>query len=113
MNEAGANAIEHAYRDGRAGDITVEGEMDTDLVVRLIDHGTWRFGGGDPNRGRGMHIMPSLVDDVEIVRGSDGTSVVIRRSAPGPQRGQVGSLEAPILRGRRGLGIRFGGSATR
>jgi PAS domain S-box-containing protein len=76
--EASANAVEHAYRDGDARDVTVEGAVDDGVVMRIVDHGTWRYGEGDPGRGRGMHIMRSLVDDMEIIRRSDGTTVVLR-----------------------------------
>jgi len=77
--EASANAVEHAYRDGRAGDITIEGSVDQDAVLKIVDHGTWRYGEGDPDRGRGMHIMRSLVDDMEVIRRSDGTTVLLRK----------------------------------
>lgn len=81
--EASANAVEHAYRDGRAGDITIEGFVDQDVVLRIVDRGTWRFGEGDPDRGRGMHIMRSLVDDMELIRRPDGTTVVLRKLLAG------------------------------
>jgi anti-sigma regulatory factor (Ser/Thr protein kinase) len=81
-NEAGANAVEHAYRDGRTGDVTIEGDVGDEIVIRVIDHGSWRFGDGDPNRGRGMHIMRSLVEDIEVLSNEDGTTVILRRSLP-------------------------------
>jgi PAS domain S-box-containing protein len=82
VNEAAANSIEHAYRGRRAGDVTVEADLDDGLAISVIDHGTWRFGEGDPERGRGMYIMRSLVDDLEVVRRPDGTTVVLRRALP-------------------------------
>ena len=84
-HEAGANAVEHAYRDGHVGDVTIEGDVGEEITLRVIDHGSWRFGAGDPNRGRGMHIMRSLVDGIEVVRRDDGTTVILRR-ALGPAR---------------------------
>lgn len=84
-NEAGANAVEHAYRDGRDGHVTIEGDVGDQIVIRVIDQGSWRYGDGDPNRGRGMHIMRSLVDDIEVVRREGGTTVILRR-ALGPDR---------------------------
>lgn len=80
VNEAGANAIEHAYRDGLDGDVTIEGDADDEIVIRIIDHGSWRFGPSDPNRGRGLHIMRSLADGIEIMPREDGTTVILRRS---------------------------------
>ena len=77
--EASANAVEHAYRDGRAGDITIEGSVDRDVVLRIVDQGTWRYGEGQPDRGRGMHIMRSLVDDMEVFRQREGTTIVLRK----------------------------------
>ena len=85
VNEAAANAVEHAYRDGRIGEVAIEGDLDDDITIRVIDHGSWKYGQGDPERGRGMHIMRSLVDEVEIVRRTDGgTTVVLRRRVPTP-----------------------------
>jgi PAS domain S-box-containing protein len=82
--EASANAVEHAYRDGLPGGVTIEGSVDDDAVVlSIVDRGTWRYGGGDPDRGRGMHIMRSLVDSMEVIRRSDGTTVMLRKVLSG------------------------------
>jgi anti-sigma regulatory factor (Ser/Thr protein kinase)/GAF domain-containing protein len=81
--EASANAVEHAYRDGHARDVTIEGSVERDVVLSIADHGTWRYGEGEPDRGRGMHIMRSLVDDMEVVRRADGTTVVLRKRLTG------------------------------
>lgn len=83
VSEASANAVEHAYRNGGAGEITIEGTKGRDVVLRVIDHGSWRGSGGDPSRGRGMHIMRSLVDDMEVERRADGTTIILRRSLDG------------------------------
>ncbi|MGH2629191.1 MAG: SpoIIE family protein phosphatase [Actinomycetota bacterium] len=80
VSEASANAVEHAYRRGRTGEITIEGTKGRDVVLRVIDRGSWRGSGGDPSRGRGMHIMRSLVNDMEVERRADGTTIILRRS---------------------------------
>lgn len=86
VNEAAANAVEHAYRDGRTGDLTVEADLGDGVEIRVIDHGAWKYGHGDPERGRGMHIMRSLVDDVEVVRRDGGGTTVVLRRRGGPPR---------------------------
>ncbi len=76
VSEAAANAVEHAY-GARDSTFTIEGRRDHDEVrVTVRDDGRWRntrpYG-----RGRGLAIMRSLVDGLEIERSEDGTSVTI------------------------------------
>ena len=75
-HEAGANAVEHAYRDGSVGDVDrrrrrrrdhAPGDRSRIVAIR----------GRRSNRGRGMHIMRSLVDGIEVVRRDDGTTVIL------------------------------------
>jgi serine phosphatase RsbU (regulator of sigma subunit)/anti-sigma regulatory factor (Ser/Thr protein kinase) len=82
-SEAAANAIEHAYG---AHDATFTVQCETDgaqarVVVR--DSGRWRE--TQPHgRGRGLELMRSLVDEVDVQRGDDGTTVtLVRRLAGG------------------------------
>jgi serine/threonine-protein kinase RsbW len=78
VNEAAANAIEHGYRDA-PGEVTIEAALDEEiLTIEVLDHGTWRDGPPDPARGRGLTIMRTLADEVEIDRGDGGTSVRLR-----------------------------------
>ncbi|HEX6311647.1 MAG TPA: SpoIIE family protein phosphatase [Acidimicrobiia bacterium] len=78
VNEAAANAIEHAY-GLREGDIAVEGNLDDGTVVVAVrDFGRW-YERVTHTRGRGINLMRSLMDDVHIERGLDGTTVTLRR----------------------------------
>jgi serine/threonine-protein kinase RsbW len=84
-NEAASNAIEHAYRDGR-GLITVTGEVsDGHLEVQVVDHGSWLDNGGDPSRGRGIALMRTLMDEVDVRPGDTGTTVVLRQRFRDPE----------------------------
>ena len=76
LSEAAANAVEHAY-GAREASFTIEGERTSEEVrVRITDNGRWRstrpYG-----RGRGLAIMRSLVDSVQIESDERGTTVTI------------------------------------
>lgn len=76
-NEACMNAIEHGFGPG-AG-FEVRGELADDAVDIVVhDHGHWREprGAGD---GRGIAMMRSLMDEVEVTPGDAGTTVRLRR----------------------------------
>jgi anti-sigma regulatory factor (Ser/Thr protein kinase) len=83
-NEACMNAIEHGF--GTPGfEVHAEfGDDEVDIVVR--DHGRWR----EPHatrEGRGIDMMRSLMDEVEVTPTDDGTTVRLRRAVrrdPGP-----------------------------
>jgi anti-sigma regulatory factor (Ser/Thr protein kinase) len=77
--EACTNAIEHAYAPGEASfDLeAVRGE--DDVIVRVRDYGSWRPPRGQ-NRGRGLKLMETLMDDVTLRRESTGTTVELRRA---------------------------------
>jgi anti-sigma regulatory factor (Ser/Thr protein kinase)/PAS domain-containing protein len=75
--EAVNNAIEHAY-NGDGGVLFVRANVRESLVtVEVEDHGTWRRGTSDPDRGRGLWIIDSLADDVHLEHGPSGTVVRI------------------------------------
>jgi anti-sigma regulatory factor (Ser/Thr protein kinase) len=79
--EACTNAIEHAYAPG---DESFELEAirgDGDVLVRVRDYGQWRAPRGQ-NRGRGLRLMETLMDDVKVLREPTGTTVEMRRSLP-------------------------------
>ena len=82
VNEAAANAIEHAYDPGD-GDVEFEAErVGRFVTVRIRDKGTWR-----PARpvsgGLGMKLMQRLVDECIITPGPDGTTVELRADVDG------------------------------
>jgi anti-sigma regulatory factor (Ser/Thr protein kinase) len=80
VSEACANAVEHAEHPSREA-VGVEAELDAaDLVFSVRDYGRWRdesLTGSD--RGRGLEMMRSLVDSVEVASGADGTRTNLRQ----------------------------------
>jgi anti-sigma regulatory factor (Ser/Thr protein kinase) len=78
VQEASANAVEHAYGPGVA---TFEVEADHDegvITVTVRDRGRWRPARGT-HRGRGLGMMRALMESVDVQRGEHGTVVVLRR----------------------------------
>jgi serine phosphatase RsbU (regulator of sigma subunit)/anti-sigma regulatory factor (Ser/Thr protein kinase) len=75
--EACANAVAHAYPAGRAQfDVTaVRDGAVVEVVVR--DFGTWREPVSEDSRG--LKLIEQLVDELDVNRSPDGTSVVFRR----------------------------------
>lgn len=84
--EACANAIEHAYSDGPAGevDVALDRPSAATVVLTVRDHGRWRYPPAAGNRGRGIDIIRRLMDDVEYNTGRDGTEVRMRMDIPPP-----------------------------
>jgi serine phosphatase RsbU (regulator of sigma subunit)/anti-sigma regulatory factor (Ser/Thr protein kinase) len=79
VQEASANAVEHAYAPGDATfdvEATCAGGVIT-FVVR--DRGRWRAPRG-AHRGRGLSMMRALMDSVDVQHGDEGTTVVLRRA---------------------------------
>jgi anti-sigma regulatory factor (Ser/Thr protein kinase) len=76
--EACANAIQHAYGVGE-GVLEVQfGLAGADVEVIVRDSGTWRTA-ARTHWGRGLELMRSLMDGVEVDTLPDGTSVRMRR----------------------------------
>jgi anti-sigma regulatory factor (Ser/Thr protein kinase) len=74
-NEACMNAIEHGFG---GGGFEVSGELEEGSVnIMVRDHGNWREprGAGD---GRGIEMMRSLMDEVQVTPTSEGTTVRLR-----------------------------------
>jgi anti-sigma regulatory factor (Ser/Thr protein kinase) len=80
--EACTNAIEHAYAPGEASFDMEAMRGDGDVVVRVRDYGAWREPRGQ-NRGRGLKLMETLMDDVTVRREESGTTVELRRAVNG------------------------------
>jgi anti-sigma regulatory factor (Ser/Thr protein kinase) len=77
--EACANAVEHAYAPG-----IQSFEIDASCIggtveIVVSDSGQWREPRGS-NRGRGLPLMRTLMDDVDVRSGEGGTSIVMRRA---------------------------------
>lgn len=85
VNEACANAIEHAYPGDRPGTIEVVVRHDPDgtYLVTVRDFGTWRPPAADPplQRGRGLRIIGQLSRELERRSTADGTQVRFRLPA--------------------------------
>ena len=80
--EACTNAIEHAYAPGEASfDIEATRGAD-DVLVVVRDYGAWREPRGQ-NRGRGLKLMKTLMDDVTVRQEESGTTVELRRAVDG------------------------------
>jgi anti-sigma regulatory factor (Ser/Thr protein kinase) len=81
-SEATTNAIEHAYGPGRA-DVQVVCDVEDGRVTLVVrDWGQWREARGR-DRGRGVHLMQGLMDEVQVTHGDRGTQVVMRRRLDG------------------------------
>jgi anti-sigma regulatory factor (Ser/Thr protein kinase) len=82
-SEATANAVEHAYGPSQAAlSVSVSLEADRTVVVSVRDSGSWR----EPragSQGRGELLMTGLMDNVDVDRSPDGTSVRLARTLQG------------------------------
>jgi serine phosphatase RsbU (regulator of sigma subunit)/anti-sigma regulatory factor (Ser/Thr protein kinase) len=79
VQEACANAVEHAYAPGPEA-FEVEALYRASTVeVTVRDRGQWRRARG-MHRGRGLPIMEALMDSVHVQHTPEGTAVVLRRS---------------------------------
>lgn len=77
-HEAAANVVEHAYPNG-TGDVIVRARRDDEgLLVLVQDEGHWRSPSRTDQRGRGLTVMRSLVDEVVIAPSPSGTTVLLR-----------------------------------
>jgi anti-sigma regulatory factor (Ser/Thr protein kinase) len=78
VSEACSNASEHAYGP-EGGIIEVDAEL-TGRLVRIVvrDRGQWRAPRGK-DRGRGLSVMTTLMDTVNVHKGADGTIVELQK----------------------------------
>jgi anti-sigma regulatory factor (Ser/Thr protein kinase)/putative methionine-R-sulfoxide reductase with GAF domain len=78
VNEACANAIEHAYSPAPAEFQLEATHSDGELVFRVTDTGTWRSPRGQL-RGRGLKLIEAAMDEVQVDRSDAGTVVEMHR----------------------------------
>ena len=79
VSEASANAVEHAYGPS-GGLILISAKVEADVVdVRIQDSGTWRTSSRGGGLGKGLHVMRSLMDEVDIESSEQGNVVTMRR----------------------------------
>ena len=78
VNEACANAIEHAYSPSPA-EFSLEATLEDGVVtVVIVDQGTLREPRGR-DRGRGLTIIRAAMDEVDVSSDESGTTVWMRR----------------------------------
>ena len=79
-NEACMNAIEHSFAP-RDAQLHVLARLDADAVDIVVrDHGHWREPRGGGSGGRGLAMMRSLMDAVDVKPTPEGTTVHLRRA---------------------------------
>ena len=81
VNEACANAIEHAYTPAPAEFELHASFADGEVAVVISDRGRWRSPRG-AHRGRGLTMMETAMDEVKVDAGPAGTRVTLRRRVP-------------------------------
>jgi serine phosphatase RsbU (regulator of sigma subunit)/anti-sigma regulatory factor (Ser/Thr protein kinase) len=86
VQEACANAVEHAYGPGGGTYEVLATHEEAEVTVTVRDHGGWRDPRGE-HRGRGLQLMEALMDHVDVLRADDGTSIVLRRRLGRGHRG--------------------------
>ena len=80
--EACANVVEHAYGPADAS-FVVSARLECDTVeVDVCDTGRWRAPRGS-ERGHGLGLMRTLMDDVAVTPSDEGTEVRLRRRLGG------------------------------
>jgi anti-sigma regulatory factor (Ser/Thr protein kinase) len=79
-SEACANAVEHPGRPGRLAFEIEAWREGGELLLSVRDFGAWTDATSGGNRGRGLHMIRSLMDAVEITSGGDGTKILMRRT---------------------------------
>ncbi|MBO0681238.1 SpoIIE family protein phosphatase [Mycolicibacterium sp. S2-37] len=83
------NAAEHAYSDGEAGGLRVDGVLDDDGCVRVTvsDTGRWKARGARPrNRGRGLQMAEALVSHSNVTHDDGGTTATATHRLQRPAR---------------------------
>ena len=78
--------MEHAYDSDGVGVVTVTASLDlhATLSATVSDQGTWREPLVDSQRGHGITIINSLMDEVTISTDRDATVVLMTRSTAQP-----------------------------
>jgi anti-anti-sigma factor len=84
--EAATNCVEHAYREAGGWmwlDVVLDG--DGRLRATVTDHGRWRSPpDGTDYRGRGMRLINSLMESVDVHSSGRGTTVTMARTLRHP-----------------------------
>jgi PAS domain S-box-containing protein len=80
VNEACSNSAEHAYRGREPGTMRVKATLDDRHIhVQVADSGSWKTPPADPGtRGRGLLLMRTLSEQVDVDGTAEGTTVEMR-----------------------------------
>ena len=102
VGEACANAIEHAYRDRDAGEVSVDITEGADHALRVVvrDSGTFDATATSEDRGRGTDIMRALTTDFARDSTDGGNDSTIPPSRGEPDAGMNDQL-VQVRRGAR------------
>jgi anti-sigma regulatory factor (Ser/Thr protein kinase) len=79
VNEACANAIEHAVAPREPWIDLVAGHRGRSVVVSVGDFGSWRRQRRRDGRGHGLPLMRALMDNVDVEASPRGTTVRLER----------------------------------
>ncbi|HEX6725148.1 MAG TPA: SpoIIE family protein phosphatase, partial [Gaiella sp.] len=81
VSEAAANAVEHGYGCDGTGLVTVVAHrIDGRFEISVRDEGAWQEASSDTDRGRGLDIIRSIVEELSIDH-EDGATVLRMRMA--------------------------------
>lgn len=89
VGEAVDNAVEHGFHHLASGSVVVDMRMREDgrVAVRIDDDGMWRPpGSGSSVRGRGLGLIDSLGEDLQVAGEPTGTTVSFSRRVSRPVR---------------------------
>ena len=79
LSEGFNNAIEHAY-ELAGGVLGIQASVGGDVLrLEVSDNGRWRVTEANEERGRGLLLMQSLMDSVEVDTSAAGTRVTMER----------------------------------
>jgi anti-sigma regulatory factor (Ser/Thr protein kinase) len=78
LNEACSNAVEHPV--AARGGVEVDGVVASgEVVLSVRDSGRWRYPPAPGDRGRGLPMIRSLADAVDVHSSPNGTELRLRR----------------------------------
>ena len=80
VNEACSNAIEHPL-DVQDDEIELKAELTDGRVTIIVnDNGRWKTESNSRYRGRGLDLMHAVMENVDVIQSSDGTSIRLERA---------------------------------
>ena len=81
--EACANAVEHAQAPEQDTFDVEASIVGTSILVRIQDSGRWKASEARPDRGLGLVLIRSLMDEIDVSPGIAGTVVTMERRVGG------------------------------